>query len=200
MSDSRLKTQIRRLVQDHLAPEGFTLRKPRMPERHLPGLRQSLEFQPGANHLSGRFTINVCWTFMLGGPHEGVSHARRRIGELAGGADIWYSREPTKLDEDFGRATALLLRVALPYLQRYASVQSIVNSHEHGDLTVRQAFGPDRGWQPFHLGFCYASLGRTDAALTSLRSLLEDHSSEPLKFVQERKALAEQQLALLTRS
>src|SRR3954454_21254415 len=168
MSDSRLKTKIRRFVQDHLASEGFILRKPRLAARHLTGLRQSLEFQPGTNHLAGQFTINVCWTFTLAAPHEGAFHARRRIGELAGGADIWYSGKPPQLEEDFARATALILRVALPYLQRHASVESIVASYEGGDISIKQAFGSDRGWQLFHLGFCYAFLGRSATALTSL--------------------------------
>jgi hypothetical protein len=197
MSDSGLKTKIRRLVRDHLASEGFTLLRPRVPERLLVGLRQSLEFQPGISHLAGRFTINVRWTFTLAAPYEGAAHGRRRIGELAGGADTWFSREPAQLDEDFARATALILHVALPYLNRYASVESITSSYERGELTAKHAFGPDRGWQLFHLGFCYAFLGRTTAAVTSFQSLIQDHSSGPWDWMQERKTDAEQKVALL---
>jgi len=119
---------------------------------------------------SARFTINVGWTFTLATPDDTAFHASRRIGDLAGGPDTWYSLAPDQIDEQFARATALILRIALPYLQRYTSVESIVRSHERGDLTIKQAFGPDRGWQLFHLGFCHAFLGRTNDAVSSLQA------------------------------
>ena len=200
MSDARLKTKIRNLVRENLASLGFILARPRMPQRQCPGLRQSLEFQPGTGHLAGSYTINVCWSFLIAPRDWEALDGYRRIGELAGQGDTWYSREPNRFEEDFARATTLVLNVAVPYLERYSNVNAIVTAYEEGTLSRSHAFGPDRGWQSFNLGYCYSYLGRTAPAISNLRAVIEEHSSEPYDFIQVRTHLAKEEILSLERA
>lgn len=200
MSDALLKKKIRLFFREQLEPKGFVLKKLRMPERHLKGLRQSLEFQPGDRSLSGKFTVNVCWTFMFPTPDEHAFHGCRRIGELAGRIkETWFSREPDKLDKDFDCVAQRILDFALPYLDLHNSVEAIMASYERGDITAIQAFGPDVGWQLFRIGFCYAQLGQPANAIPHLRLLVEKHSSYPYEWVKVRRARVEEELARLER-
>lgn len=198
MSDALLKKKIRSFFREQLEPRGFVLKHLRMPQRHLKDLRHALEFQPGDRNLSGQFTVNVCWTFTFPTPDEHGFQGRRRIGEIAGRVEeTWFSCEPDKLDQDFACVAKRILDFSLPYLDRHNSVEAILSSYERGGITADQAFGPDVGWQLFHLGFCYARLGRPANAIPPLRRLIENHSSHPYEWVKARKAQAEEKLARL---
>jgi hypothetical protein len=197
VSASHLKTRVKRLARE-FAASNFTLKLGRILERDSPGLRQGLEFQPGTRRLADRFTVNVFWTFTIADPDASGFAGARRIGDFVAGTDMWFSSEPAQIDSDFAKVRDLLERYALPYLDEFSSVKAIVSGYERGHISCRDAFGADRGWQRFNLGFCYSFLGRSAPAITNLRAVVEEYSAEPWEWVQSRKARAEAEIARLS--
>jgi tetratricopeptide (TPR) repeat protein len=189
MSNAKLKTQIKRLVKEQLSQEGFSLSRLRIPERTTAELRQGIEFQPGTGHLSGQYTLNVYWSFRFF-ENDGAMDGCRRIGDLLGCGDTWFSREDDKLDSEFVKVTQLIMDHAVPYLNAHNTIQKIIAAHENEDLSTAEAFGEDVGWQQFNLGFCYDHLGQNEEALAHLSRVIEEHSDEDYEWVQERKQMA----------
>jgi hypothetical protein len=122
MSNATLKARIQRLLKEHLAVHGFELQKPRIVQRRIDHLRQGIEFQPGTGHLAGKYSVNVYWSFTHALDEEGTMAVCKRIGELSGSGDRWFSRADSDFDTDFAVVERLVVEVALPYLARYDTV------------------------------------------------------------------------------
>lgn len=190
MSDAKLKTRIKRFFKEEMEPKGYILKKARMPERFLAGLRQGIEFQPGTGHLGGQYTLNVFWSFMHS-LDEGIAmHGNRRIGELCGEKDTWYSREESKLESDFEIVKEKLTTLVLPYLDKYSSIEKIIADASSGDLEPSKTFGISPGWRHFNQGYCYAFLGDRINALDHYQQVIEKYSDEPYEWVKKRKQAA----------
>jgi hypothetical protein len=132
MSDTALKARIRRLLKEHLALHGFELQKPRIVQRRIDHLRQGIEFQPGTGHLAGKYAVNVYWSFTHALDEEGTMAVCKRIGELSGSGDNWFSRADSDLDTDFAVVEQLVREFALPYLTRYDTIAKIVVANKAG--------------------------------------------------------------------
>ncbi len=197
MSDARLKTKIRNLVKNSLGESGFKLLKPRIVERDVDGMKQGVEFQPGTGHLRGRYTLNVYWRFNYLPKDHLAFDSSRRIGELTADRDTWFSRESDGLDADFDRVVGLFETVIIPYLDRYSSLEMLIDAYLNGAITKAQAFGHDPGWQCFNAGFSLAALNKTTRAVAELKELIERHSSDDRDWVLERKIRARDMLAQL---
>ncbi len=193
MSDARLKTRIRQLFKEHLEPKGFLLTKKRIPERFLPGLRQGIEFQPGYGHLEGRYTLNIFWSFLTTLDDGNKWDGSRRIGELLGCGDVWFSREESELERDFAVVSDHVRRVVLPYLDKYSSIVRILEEVGQQFMLPSHAFGLDPGWQCFNKAYCRAFVGETERAIDLYRRVVVEYSNGPYEWVHERKraALAE---------
>jgi hypothetical protein len=197
MSDSKLKSRIRKFFHDELEPKGFVLKKPRIPERFLAGLRQGIEFQPGSGHLDRRFTLNIFWSFQHA-LDEGIAmHGTCRIGHITGNSDTWFSREDDKLGSEFEDAKSALVRVALPYLDKYSSIDRIVSGAASGEISLQQAFGGDAGWRHFNQGYCYAFLGKRKDAIDHYTQVIANHSDRPYAWVRKRREQAIYELGQL---
>lgn len=197
MSDSKLKSRIQKFFHDELEPKGFVLKKPRIPERFLAGLRQGIEFQPGSGHLDRRYTLNIFWSFQHA-LDEGIAmHGTRRIGTLIGKSDMWFSRESDQLDSEFDVATSVLMRAALPYLDKYSSIDQIVSGAASGEIDLPQAFGQDAGWRHFNQGYCYAFLGKRKDAIDHYAQVIASHSDLPYAWVRKRREQAIYELGQL---
>jgi hypothetical protein len=194
MSDTKLKTRIKRLFKAYLEPQGFVLARARIPERKLQGLRQGIEFQPGTGHLDKKFTLNVYWSFTHSLDAGVAMHANKRIGDLAGVGDKWFSRSDSELDADFLIAEKLLIEVGLPYLARYDTIAKIVDACESGLLSSTDAFGIDEAWRHFNFGYCQSFLGNNAQSIEHYREVVSKHSERPYAWVQERKRVANEQL------
>ncbi|WAC43839.1 tetratricopeptide repeat protein [Pseudomonas sp. SL4(2022)] len=197
MSDARLKSRIKRIFKDEMESKGFVLKKPRIPERFLKGLRQGIEFQPGTGHLSGKYTLNVFWSFTHA-LDEGMSmHGTSRIGALTGGGDTWFSRQDENLESDFSAVSEIIKKVVLPYLDKYNSIESILAGVKSGELDTSRALGVDAGWREFNLGYCFASLGNKKEAVKHYSAVIEMHSTHTVEWVQNRKQAAVSEISRL---
>jgi hypothetical protein len=197
MSDAKLKSRIKRIFKDEMESKGFVLKKPRIPERFLQGLRQGIEFQPGTGHLAGKYTLNVFWSFTHS-LDEGISMAgTSRIGALTGSVDTWFSRQDEKLESDFSAVSELIKTVVLPYLEKYNSIESILAGVKSGELDISHALGVDAGWREFNLGYCFAFVGNRKEAVKHYSAVIEMHSNHTVEWVQNRKQAAISEISRL---
>ena len=190
MSAAKLKTRIKCLHSSVLAEKGFVLDRARIPERRLSGLRQGIEFQPGTGHLAGKFTLNVYWSFLDALDDGNAMSASKRVGDLAGGTDSWFSQEDDAIDSAFQAVERLMNQRILPYLDRYDTLSKIVDACSSGELSEIDAFGVDVGWRRFYQGFCHLQLGHTAVAVEHFVRVVDLHSSAPYEWVQRRKRSA----------
>lgn len=195
MSDKALKAKIKELFIDELAPRGFMLKKKRMPERILPELCQGLEFQPGNGWLDRKYTVNVFWNFTIFPFSLNRFDAERRIGELTGQGDTWFSREEGELERDFKEVRSAIINQALPYLEKYNTIDKIITANEAGELRDDDAFGLFPCQREFIQGCCYNYLGRHTKAVKCFREVIDNYSSETCEWVKERKKLAEMEIS-----
>jgi hypothetical protein len=203
MSEANLAPLIERLHANHLEAKGFALYpEQQILERRFDGLRQGIAFQTGFSSLEGKYTLNVYWSFLdpldKGIEEDGTSmSAAIRIRTLAGRKDCWFAHEGRWVKWQFRTATKLIIRYALPYLDRYDSIANIVQGCSAGGLAENEAFGEDAGWRHYHQGFCYSMLGDVPTAIQHFSTVVESHSERPLEWVQQRKESAIEQLQLL---
>lgn len=188
MSDANLKKWIRQFLRDELAAHGFELLKPRLIQRHLDGLRQGMEFQPGTGHLAGKYTINVFWSYGISPINDTVSmHAVRRIGDFVGEMNTWYDREDLS---QFDAIKDLILSKVLPYLDSFSSIRQILQAVEGGVIANESAFPIDPGWRDFYLGYCYLHVGNVAQAKTCLERVVYCHSTATHGWALERRNIA----------
>ncbi|MFM0234348.1 hypothetical protein [Paraburkholderia sediminicola] len=196
MSDANLKKWIRQFLRDELAAHGFELSKPRLIQRHLDGLRQGMEFQPGTGHLAGKYTINVFWSYAISPINSTIAmHAVRRVGDFAGEINVWYDREDLS---QFAAVTDLILTEVLPYLDSFSSIRRILQAIEGGLIASESAFPTDPGWRDFYLGYCYLHVGNVAQAKTCLERVVHGHSTATHGWILERRNVASATLSDIT--
>jgi len=195
MSDSKLKTHIKRFYRNQMEPKGYVLKKARLPERFLDGLRQGIEFQPGSGHLAGQFTLNIFWSFTHPLDDGSSMSGAWRIGQILGQGDTWYPCEGDVLNAGFSAVSTALVNSALPFLDAYSTIQKIVEDTNSGKLDSGKAFGLDPGWNSFNQGYCHRFLGNRQEAIKHFQDVVEKHSDRPYDWVAQRRgaSLAELQ-------
>lgn len=175
MSDAKLKKWIKQFTGTELKPHGFSLPKPRKPERLLDFLRQGLEFQPGTGHLAGKFTVNVYWSYMLSPIQDEYSmHAVKRIGHFVDGSNAWYINDD---ESQFLIVKDIILDLVIPYFDKFSSIQKILHAVDSGESKAESVFPTDIGWREFYLGYCHLQVGDIDRAKYHLEKLVNEHST-----------------------
>ncbi|MDR6388411.1 hypothetical protein [Paraburkholderia phenoliruptrix] len=185
MTDASLKKLIRQFAREKLIDHGFELSKPRLIQRHVEGLRQGMEFQPGNGHLAGKYTVNVFWSSTVSPISDTASmHAVKRMGDLTGEGNAWYDRDD---ESQFKEVEDLICTNVLPYLNRFSSIHRILQAVEDGLATCELAFPIDPGWREFHLGYCYLYVGDVARARARLERVIHVHSGASNEWVRERR-------------
>jgi hypothetical protein len=157
MSDKDLKIKIQAFFKASLEAKDFVLKHARQPERMLSGLRQGIETQIGTGHLDGQYTLNVYWSFMTV-LDEGVSmDVCKRIDKLSdqrkswfkrltvqfARQQRWFSRKNGDIESDFSKVQELILHAAIPFLDRYDTIEKILKAHANKEINAVDAFGED---------------------------------------------------------
>jgi hypothetical protein len=170
-------------------------------------LNQFIELQPGHQWLEGKFTANLCWKITAGGePVEGVYDFCVRIGFLFGENDVWFSHDTKEeLDVTCEQVMLLIRERGLPFLDSVNDLEQMVEMYEAAVAThLGQAevptspllfFGRDEGWKHYNLACAYRALGDSEKARTHFSIVLEQHSHQPLDWVQNRKRMCIEALA-----
>jgi hypothetical protein len=188
VTDANLKKWIRQFVREELMAQGFGLSKPRLIQRHVEGLRQGMEFQPGNGHLAGKYTINVFWSYTISPISDTVSmHAVRRIGAFTGEGNAWYDRDD---QSQFEKIRGLISADVLPYLNKYSSIDCILEAVNDGSIASENAFPVDPGWRDFYLGYCHLHVGNVARAKVCLERVVHVHSTATYGWVIERRDAA----------
>ena len=160
-------------------------------ERKMDRIVQAIEFQPGARHLSGRFTINFGWRFLLGPIVDPKTYEFwDRIGTLLGQGDLWF---PEADDEKLHQIEENVFSLVVPFLDCYRRLEDIVAAYEGGDKQgelSRSFFGLDAGWEHYNFGLACISLGRIAKGKEELEKVINDHSAAPYDWVRERRDAA----------
>lgn len=188
MTDANLKKWIRQFVREELTAQGFDLSKPRIIQRHVEGLRQGMEFQPGNGHLAGKYTVNVFWSYTISPIGDTVSmHAVRRIGDFTGEGNAWYDRDD---QSQFEKVKNLISTDVLPYLDRFSSIHRILEAVQDGLIASELAFPIDPGWRDFYLGYCHLHVSNVARARVCLERVVRVHSTATHGWVLERRNVA----------
>ncbi|UOB60543.1 hypothetical protein MRS60_31790 [Burkholderia pyrrocinia] len=188
MTDATLKKWIRHFVREELTSHGFELSKPRLIQRHVEGLRQGMEFQPGSGYLAGKYTINVFWSYTVSPINDKVSmHAVRRIGDFTDEGNAWYDRND---QSQFEKVRNLISTDVLPYLNEFSSIQRILQAVHDGVIASELAFPIDPGWRDFYLGYCHLHVGNVARARACLERVVRIHSIATHGWVLERRNVA----------
>jgi hypothetical protein len=193
-----LKTKIKNLVKENLSSYEFVLIKPRIIERKLTDFYQGLEFQPGTNSLGGKFTLNIYWRFDYIKRDYIAFDGNKRIGELAGQGDLWFSSLNEDIEISFAAVTKLIKDIVVPRFEKFNSIEKIVSAYEVGEISKKDAFGADIGWQAFNLGCSYLKIGKNDSARKELQEVIDKYSTRNIEWVQNRKNLIENLLETIT--
>lgn len=69
---------------------------------------------------------------------------------------------------------------------------------ESGEMEASVLFGLDIGWQAYHAGFCYLSLGKLEKARSYLEEVIREHSDEKYPWCRQRRKAAERGLESLS--
>ena len=86
------------------------------------------------------------------GAYTGCKHIVRLWGE-----QVDYTL--SDLDSSFARASAEVMAHALPYLERYRTLEALIEGTESGAVSLTDAFGSDPGWQLYKRGLCRVGCG-----------------------------------------
>jgi tetratricopeptide (TPR) repeat protein len=194
MKNTKLASKIKRTFKTLLEPIGFTPSGSRIYVRNLNGLRQGVEFQPGRGHLDGQFTVNVFWSYTHQLDDKVSMDATKRIGQIAGLGDKWFSSADGELDASFSAIENLIMVYALPYLARYDEIHKILDAYQLGAISEHEAFGDDAGWRNFNLGYCFYTIGNYGEAMRHYQLVISNHSNDPYDWVKDRAHAANEQI------
>jgi hypothetical protein len=202
MSNGALQSIVQRLSNE-MSVQGFEHVGPYLLRRARNKLDQFIELQPGDRWLDGKFTCNIAWRFIFAGlPASNALHYRQRLSET------WL---PYKPDEEIENSYALLRRwidaYSLPFLDSLDSVETLIKKYEEAVATNSDDIVPAAdnpllffgrgGWKHCLLGFAYKEFGNVEKAKYHLNLVVEQHSSEPYDWVQQRKAASQAALSEL---
>lgn len=200
-----MSSAIRKAVAQTAAPileaSGFEQVSTYCVERPLEHLAQGIEFQPGTGVKKGQFTVNLYWRY-TNSPivKEEAMHFSERLGRFLGGGDEWYDGSSVKAARSSAELACKVIEDrVLTFFDRFRDVREIIEAFEQGELEPHVLFGPDRGWQAYHRGYCYLSLGQLDKARESLFQVVRDFSDPDLGWIRDRRLAAQTTLDSLDR-
>lgn len=191
MSIAKLKTRIKNFNNKVLVDFGFNVYKPTVLERQLNGFIQGIEFQTGDGRLTDKFTVNIYWKFTIVSDKGSLSGCQRLENLSPENKDLWFKYKDCDIDEEFTRCKELIMQFAIPHLEKYKSIENIVEAYEAEALKPYEAFSEDKGWLTFDLASCYYFLNQYDKALDRFKEVIEYHSWPPLDFMVTRKEESE---------